>query len=218
MQVARSMLPLFSAIQAVLPYLLALWLAPFVILAVKMARRPTADRLEDFPYAKNGALFSPAERSLLRVLEEAAGEKYRVLAKVQAAEIVSVRLMSDQSAFFRAVEQISARSFDFVLCEKDYLSIACAIKLDDGSRASQQDHEPDTFLEDVCKAISLPLVHLIAPDDLSAGEVRKKIETALHQGLETTAGHLEQSVSAGLATAPAVMAENLGQCQVRRTL
>ena len=212
------MLPLLSAIQTILPYLLAIWLTPFVVLAVKMVRRPTADPLETFPYVKNRELFSPAERSLLCLLEQAAGEKYRVLAKVSAADIISVRLMSDQSAVFRAFDQISARNFDFVLCDKEYLSIACVIQLNDASRASQRDREPDNFLQSVSEAISLPFVHITAPNDLSVSELRKQIHIALNRDLESAAGNSEPLASLGLAANPTVLKENLGPFQIRRTL
>lgn len=224
------MLTLLSEIQTVWPYLMAVGLTPSIIIAVKMVRRPKSVEVEEVPYAKNRELFSPAERSLLRLLEQAAGEKYRLLAKVRAANIVRVRLMSDQSAWLRAVEQIKSRSFDFVLCDKEDLSLVCAIKLNDTSHAPQRKHERDTFLERVCKAISLPLVHIIAPSDLSVSELRKKIQVALNQGFEAEVVASEQRFSIGLAAHPAarerpwtidearLLKEDAGRFQIRRTL
>ena len=221
------MLSLLSGIQIVLPYLLAIWLTPFVIIAVKMVRRPTGEA-EESPYIKNRELFSPAERSLLRLLEQAAGEKYRVLAKVEAAAIVNVKLMSDQGVWLRAVDQISSRNFDFILCDKEYLSVVCAIDLNHAS--SQGERDRDTFLEGVCKTISLPLVHITAPGDLSVSELRKKIHVALNQGPEAEVGSSEQPFSIGLSTNPAdaerpwtldearLLEENAGRFQIRRTL
>jgi hypothetical protein len=55
------MLPLLPALQAVLPYLLVFWLIPFLVIAMKMLRRPTVSRPDDVPFAKNRALFSPAQ-------------------------------------------------------------------------------------------------------------------------------------------------------------
>jgi hypothetical protein len=54
------MLPLLPALQAILPYLLVFWLIPFLVIAVKMMRRPSASRADDVQFAKNRALFSPA--------------------------------------------------------------------------------------------------------------------------------------------------------------
>jgi hypothetical protein len=192
------MLPLLSLIQTVLPYLLVIWLTPFIIIAIKMVRRPPFNKAEEFSYAKNREFFSGAERTLLSLLEQAAGAKYRILAKVHAAEIISVGLMSDQSAWLWAVDQISSRTFDFVLCDQECLAIVCAIKLSDASSAPQREHEQDIFLERVCKAISLPLLHIIAPCDLSVSTLRQKIYSALNQSLETEAESSERPFSIGL--------------------
>jgi hypothetical protein len=173
------MLSLISSVQGVLPYLLVMWLSPFIVLAIKMLRAPQAGEPEEFPYTKNGDLFSPAERSLLHLLEQAVGDKYRILAKVPAAELINVRLLTDQAAWNRAVEQLSARTFDFVLCDKDFHSIVCVIRLESAGDGSAEGRDRDTFLEGICQAISLPLVHLSAPADLSPNGLRKKINAAL---------------------------------------
>jgi hypothetical protein len=143
-------------------------------------------------------LFSPVERSAFRLLEEVVGDKYRILPRVQAADVVGVKVMADQSAWFRAVDQISSRNFDFVLCDKDFLSIACAIKLNHAAQPSQQGEERDAFLLDVCKTISLPVVEITVPDDLSASELRKKIYGALNQDLEAKVASSETPFSVGL--------------------
>ena len=227
---ATIMLPLISGLQTILPYLLVIWLTPFIIIALKMVRRPTADQLEEFPYAKNRELFSPAERSLLRLLEQAVGEKYRVLAKVRAADIVSVKPTPDQSVWLRAFEEIGARNFDFVLCDKEYLSICCAIGVNDGSQESLPRDERDTFLEGLCSVISLPLVQITTPSDLSVSELKQKIQAALSQDLEAEAVTSERPFSVGLATKPTLgerpwtidesrlLEENAGRFQIRRTL
>nr|WP_274522501.1 DUF2726 domain-containing protein [Halorhodospira halochloris] len=85
------------------------------------------------PYTKASALFSPAERSFLGVLDQAAGYDYRVFGKVRVADVVKVRSMADRRAWQRAFNQISSKHFDFILCAKDDLSVVAAVELDDKS-------------------------------------------------------------------------------------
>jgi hypothetical protein len=224
------MLPLLSGIQIILPYLLVIWLTPFIVIGVKMMRRPTADRFEEFPYTKNRTLFSPAERSLLGLLEQAVGENYRILAKVPAAEIASVRPAVNQSAWLRAFDQISSRNIDFVLCDKEYSSILCAIELNDASQRSEERHEPDNFLEGLCRGIALPFVQIQAPGELSVSELKKKLHAALNQDSEAEVVTSERPFSVGLATDPPLgdrpwtmdesrlLEENAGRFQIRRIL
>jgi Protein of unknown function (DUF2726) len=198
------MLPLFSGIQTFLPYLLVVWLIPFLVIAVKMMRRPTVVRLEKLPYTRNRALFSPAERSLLGALEQAVGENYRVFGKVRVADIVSVRSTANQSARLYAFNQIRAKYFDFVLCDKKNLLIRCVIELSDGTDGSRQRQERDTFSEDICKSISLPFIQIRAARVYLAIELRKKILGALREDSEAEMADSEQPFSAALATDPRI--------------
>jgi hypothetical protein len=198
------MLPLFSGIQMFLPYLLVAWLIPFLIIAVKMMRRPTVVRLEEFPYTRNRALFSPAERSLLGALEQAVGEDYRIFGKVRVADIVSVRPTADRSAWLRAFNQIRAKHFDFVICDKKNFSIRCAIELNDETDGSRQRQERDTFSEDICRSISLPFVQIHAARNYLAIELRKRIFAALREDPEAEMADSEQPFSAALATDPRI--------------
>lgn len=194
------MLPLLSAIQMVLPYLLVIWLTPFLVIAIKMMRRPTVAPVEEFPFTRNRALFSPAERSFLGVLEQAVGEDYRIFGKIRVADIVGVKPTADRSAWQGAFDQISAKNFDFVLCDKQHLSVRCVVELNDKSQGCYQRHERYSFAEGICREISLPFVQVQAPRDYSAIELRKKILTAL--SADSTEVCFEQPFSAGLATDP----------------
>jgi hypothetical protein len=132
---------LLSAIQTILPYLLVLWLIPFLVIAIKMMRRSSVAVLQDFPYARKRALFSPAERSLLRVLERAVGTDYRIFGKVRAADVLDIKPSADRSAWFGAFNQIRDKNFDFLLCDKENLSIRCAIALKHRGSGSQAHHQ-----------------------------------------------------------------------------
>jgi hypothetical protein len=167
---------LISPIQSILPYLVATAVMVLAVIAAKMARRPAVRKGGQLSYVKNREILSAAERSLFRLLEQAAGENYRVLAKIRAGEIITINPLPDQSASLGAMEQVNSRKFDFVLCDKEYLAPVCALKV---AYASKEEYEPDPFLERVCKAIGLPLVHIMAPTDLSASELRKKLQPAI---------------------------------------
>jgi hypothetical protein len=198
------MSPLLSGIQMFLPYLLVAWLIPFLIIAIKMMRRRTVVRLEEFPYTRNRALFSAAERSLLGALEQAVGEDYRIFGKVRVADIVSVRPTANQSSWLHAFDQISAKHFDFVLCDKKDLSIRCAIELNDETDGSRQRQERNTISEGVCRSISLPFIQIQAARDYLAIELRNKILAALRANSEAEIADSEKPFSAALATDPRI--------------
>lgn len=127
----------------------------------------------DFPYVKNATLFSPAERSFFGVLEQAVPEEYRVFGKVRVADVVSVRKLGDKRRWTRAFNQISAKHFDYVICRKDTLAVACVVELDDKSHQQRKRKSRDLFLASVCKAASLPMYRIPAQESYSTREIRE---------------------------------------------
>jgi len=129
----------------------------------------------ELPYTKSPALLSPAERSFLGVLDQAVGSRYRVFAKVRVADVVGVQSMRDRSAWQRAFNKISAKHFDFVLCAADDLSVVAVVELDDKSHKRSKRRERDSFLVDLCEAISLPLIQVPAQRAYSVSEIRAQV-------------------------------------------
>jgi hypothetical protein len=159
------------------PILLAVVVIVLAAIAgmLKSARRQPAA----YPYTKNKALFSPAERSFLGVLDQAVGGDYRVFGKIRIADVTAVKRMSDSRARQRAFNRISAKHFDFVLCARDDLSIVAAIELDDQSHQQRKRQVRDDFVVGLCHAIGLPLVQVPAQRAYSVAELRAKVSAAI---------------------------------------
>jgi hypothetical protein len=162
------------------------WLIPLIVVlvvvaAVAVALKTRSREPEAYPYTKNRALFSPAERSFLGVLEEAIAREYRVFGKVRVADIVEPRQGLDQSNRQKALNRTLAKHFDFVLCAATDLSVVCVIELDDQSHRAERRQERDAFLAGLCAAISLPLLQIPVQRAYSVPEVRAKVMGALSE-------------------------------------
>jgi hypothetical protein len=77
------------------------------------------------------------------------------------ADVVERKSSISRSARQKALNKISAKHFDFLLCDKDDLSVACAIELDDGSHNFKRRQERDDFLKGLCEAAGFPLIRII---------------------------------------------------------
>jgi Protein of unknown function (DUF2726) len=196
------MLPLLSPIQTVWPYLLVIWSIPFLVIGIKMMRRPTGRPHAELPYTRNLALFSPAERSLLGVLEQAVGKEFRIFGKVRAADIVLVKATADRGSWQDAFNRISAKHFDFVLCDIKDLAVRCAIEVIDKFHDFPRSQDRDGLLEVICKTISLPLVQLQARHDYSVMEVKTTILAALNVDPEANQTDSEKTFSVGMVIDP----------------
>jgi hypothetical protein len=138
------------------------------------------------------------------VLEQAIGSEYRIFGKVRVGDIVSVRATAARGAWLRAFQQISAKHFDFVLCDRENFSIRCAIKLADPSSEAQQPEERDAVLENLCRSISLPMARIQGPRDFLAGELRKKLISTMSDDWAGEEPGSDQAFFVGSATGPSL--------------
>jgi hypothetical protein len=172
----------------------------FIALVLFVAKLKSPVRSPDsYPYVKIPTLFTPAERSLLGVLEQAVGADFRIFGKVRVADVVSVCAMSNRSAYQTAFNRINAKHFDFILCNKSDLSVVSAIELNDRSHEQTNRRERDKFLEAVCKAAALPFIRLQARGSYSVVELRETVHGALHAHMDGKMADLAEPVTPQIA-------------------
>jgi hypothetical protein len=177
----------------------ALVLAAFALsLYRQLARR---NRL---PYVAAQAIFSPAERGFLAVLERAVGRDYRVYGRVRVADVVGVRRRLDRRNRRRAFERIGDRRFDFLVCTAGSGAIACAVSLAPRSRLGLR--PPRDSLDRICAAAGLPFVRFREGEPYSVVEIEERVFAAMqsvriHAGAEEPPRHETQEALHSLAEA-----------------
>jgi hypothetical protein len=135
--------------------------------------RPTS------PYVRSAHLFSPAERSFLQVLDQVVGDNARIFGKVRVADVVVPGEGITGSGRKEAYHKVSGHRFDFLLCNRNDLSVICAIALDDGIRRLKGTSHTTAFLSEVCHAAGVPLIHVPARIASAVDEVRKLLSPHL---------------------------------------
>jgi hypothetical protein len=162
-------------------------LAALATLIAAIAKRGGAGTF-DFPYQPAIALFSPAERSFLGVLDQAVGSEHRVFGKVRVADVAMVKSGLGNSARRGALNRIASKHFDFVVCRANDLSILCAVELNDKSHASQRAQARDSLVAGVCQIIKLPLLTVAAKPAYSAQELRAQFMAAISPSFAPSVG------------------------------
>ena len=128
-----------------------------------------------YPYQLKGPLFTPAERSFLGVLNSILKDDVHIMGKVRVADILKPITGLSPSDRQRAFNKISAKHFDFVICNKSDFSVICVIELNDKSHNSTHRKKRDEFLEKSCEAASLPLIQIKAQAGYSIDEVKQQL-------------------------------------------
>ncbi|MBI3553007.1 MAG: DUF2726 domain-containing protein [Elusimicrobia bacterium] len=154
---------------AVLLLMLAIVVSVGVLVLVKLVGPNEA-----FPY-RRVELFSKGERAFLSVLEEAVGEKYKILGKVRLADLLNVSAEVERGSWKAAMNKIQSKHIDFVLCRKEDYSVAFAIELDDRTHERGDRRERDSFVEAACKAARLPLLRFSAQAHYDARDILGRV-------------------------------------------
>jgi len=158
--------------------LVVIALVVLVAIAASVKRSPGLASA-NYPYTKCQALFTPAERSFLGVLDQAVGDDYRIFGKIRVADVLEPKRGLDKSARLTAFNRIASKHFDFVLCADDDLSVVAAIELDDASHRRKKRQDRDAFLLSACAAAALPLIQVRAQQSYSVPELRNTMLQAL---------------------------------------
>jgi len=152
----------------------------FVLLKIK-TKIQGESKITDFPYIHQAILFTPAERSFLGVLSQAIGKDAHIFGKVRVADVITSKTGMLRSEWQKAFNKISGKHFDFILCNKDDLSIMCAIELDDLSHQSKSRKERDSFLAGACQYSSVPLIQMPAKSTYNIGEIKELLSPYLNK-------------------------------------
>ncbi|PZO60838.1 MAG: hypothetical protein DCF15_01160 [Phormidesmis priestleyi] len=81
-----------------------------------------------------------------------------VFGKVRVADVLQPAAGLSKSRWQTAFNRISAKHFDYVVCDKDTLSICAVIELQDKSHHQPNRLKRDQFLKAACKSANLQLL------------------------------------------------------------
>ena len=132
----------------------------------------SANKAITYPYQLGKGVFSNAERSFYGVLLQAVPEGMVVLAKVRVADILQPKRGMNRSDWQIAFNKISAKHFDFVLCDAKTLAVKLVVELDDASHQKKRRVARDKFLDAACKAAGLELKRVKAKRGYVVDDIR----------------------------------------------
>ena len=131
-----------------------------------------------FTYQAKKSLCSPAERSFLGVLEQLINDRYRILLKVRLADLLEIEKGVSKSLRQSALNRISRKHVDFVVCGKDDLTILGVIELDDQSHKAAKRQVRDSFLDSAMDASRIPILHIQAQKTYSISDIWQQLQNS----------------------------------------
>lgn len=175
-------------------------LAVFVLITQRRAANTSGPGQSEHRYRRRNTLFSAAERSFLGVLDSLIDpQQHRLFGKVRVADLIEPEPNRNRSQWHKAFNRISAKHFDFVICNADDLTPLCAIELDDASHKQNKRQQRDELLERICGQVGLPLVRVSAQRGYQVGEIRELLGPYLRVVDSSGVGESELPTPVGVA-------------------
>lgn len=153
----------------------------FIVVAavvIAVLRRGKSAGVPQSLYKQRDSLFTPAERSFLGVLDQATAGHYRVFGKVRVADVLAPAT-ADNNRRMSLFNKISAKHFDYVLCDPGTLDVKAVVELNDKSHNSKSRTMRDNFLRASCESAGLPLVEIPAKRGYSVEAVKQRLNNAI---------------------------------------
>lgn len=136
-------------------------------------------------YSLRSKFFSRTELAFYRALTRAVGTRYSVFAKVRLLDLCAITPTGD----YNAMNRVSAKHVDFLLCEPAGFEPVAAIEVDGTSHQRHDRVERDAFVEDFFDQIGLPLIRVAAAYWFEPADLARRIEAAVQSAhLESTRG------------------------------
>jgi len=153
----------------------------FVLLVIVVLAKQKQSRDDGgaLSFKIQAALFTPAERSFLGVLDLAVGKDFRIFGKVRVGDVLAPQDGLNNRARTTTLNKINRKHFDFVLCKPDDLTVLCAIELNDKSHLQKNRRDRDAFLVNACDGAGLPLIMFDARRAYAPNEIGARIAEAL---------------------------------------
>lgn len=141
-----------------------------------------ASRLNDnsfpFPFDRKNAIFTPAEKNFQNLVEQALGNKYRIVNRVKLSDIVTIRNGVSSRASQTAVTNAENKYLDFAICERDSMKLCGVIDLVD-TKGKGYKIKKDWFVSGALEAASIPHIRIKVKANYTLDEIRACINSRL---------------------------------------
>lgn len=144
--------------------------------ALLFAWKLSRNRLnETTAYESRGNLLTPAERSFLRVLEQALDSRYRVFGKVRLADLIKPTRELDTDKRTTLLNRINQNHADFVICTANDLSLVGVVAMETPAYRHGEQSGRDGGIDQVLATAGIPVLRFPSRNEYSVPDVRTRL-------------------------------------------
>ncbi len=150
-----------------------------LLIVVALGAMKLSDNGMAFPFRRKTTLFTPAEQTFLKLIEQAVGNEFRIICRVRLSDLLQVRQATNKKQASAALSRASSRQLDFVLCDKQDMSPIMAIDLVHNQGKEGYKTQRDWFVSGALDAAGMPLARIKVKSGYSVDDIRECIENKL---------------------------------------
>lgn len=154
-------------------FILVLMLVLIVIVGLMASR--FIDNSNPYPFNRKESIYSSTERSFYQMLESAVGNEYKILSRVKLTDIVEPRDSTANKTKRSALMKASAKSVDFVLCDKKTMAIHGVVDLVNNAGANGHRAKTDWFVNGALEAAGIPHIRIKIKTGYKVDDIRNCI-------------------------------------------
>ncbi len=139
---------------------------------------PNNTRVMRVNYQKRDFLFSSGERVILKVLDEAVGDTWRVFGKIPVTDVLTPRNPDKDATTRKQFHSLEHCRFSFVVCDKNDLGVICVLQVDDAPPAPAATRPHGDPLLALCEGAGLMLIRVDSQKNTDPKTLRELIESA----------------------------------------
>ncbi|MCU7555457.1 DUF2726 domain-containing protein [Alteromonas sp. ASW11-19] len=150
-----------------------------LLIVVAIGAMKLVDQGMAFPFKRKTTLFTPAEQTFLKLIEQAVGHEFRIVCRVRLSDVLQVRHQKNRKQANAALSRAASRQLDFVLCDKQDMSPIMAIDLVHSQGKDGYKSQRDWFVSGALDAAGVPHARIKVKSGYSVEDIRECIETKL---------------------------------------
>jgi hypothetical protein len=132
-----------------------------------------------YRFKSKGQLFTPVERSFLELLEQAAGQEFRIVCRVRLSDLVMPPKGVQKKHASTLKSKAATRHVDFVLCDKRDMQPVLAIDLVHKQGGDGYKVQKDLFVSNALDNANIPLARIKVKSGYALDDIKECIETKL---------------------------------------
>ena len=127
-------------------------------------------------YSRCGPLATPTELAFLNALEPALDPDQRAFMKVRLGDVVAPKRARNEKGHFAALNRVTAKHLDYVVCDRASTQVLYAIELNDKSHDRADRAQRDKFVLEAMASAGVPLIVFQAARSYSTASIRARLE------------------------------------------